>query len=141
MTVLDVLRGRGSVTVNTDYGDWVLPDGTWDERRMDQLLVDRRDIVIAGTVSNQGGFHDRFEHVVLLSAPLEVLLGGVGTRTNNPYGREPRSADTATTSCRLRWARASGSWPQNASRTSPRLGGEQPFTWPVATRTASALPR
>jgi shikimate kinase len=88
-TVLDVLRGRGVVTVDTDYGDWVLPDGTWDERRMDQLLVDHRDIVVAGTVSNQGCFYDRFEHVVLLSAPVEVLLDRVGTRTNNPYGREP----------------------------------------------------
>jgi shikimate kinase len=88
-TVLDVLSGRGMTTVDTDYGNWVLPDGTWDEPRMDQLLVDNRDIVVAGTVSNQGRFYDRFEHVVLLSAPVEVLLDRVGTRANNPYGREP----------------------------------------------------
>jgi shikimate kinase len=88
-TVLDVLTGRGVVTVDTDYGGWVLPDGTWDEPRMDRLLLDHRDIVVAGTVSNQVRFYDRFEHVVLLSAPVEVLLDRVGTRTNNPYGREP----------------------------------------------------
>lgn len=88
-TVLDVLSGRGLTTVDTDYGDWVLPDGTWDEPRMDRLLADHRDIVVAGTVSNQGCFYDRFEHVVLLSAPVEVLLDRVGTRTNNPYGHEP----------------------------------------------------
>jgi shikimate kinase len=88
-TVLDVLTGRGLATVDTDYGGWVLPDGTWDEPRMDQLLADHRDIVVAGTVSNQGRFYDRFAHVVLLSAPVEVLLDRVGTRTNNPYGREP----------------------------------------------------
>ena len=88
-TVLDVLTGRGLATVDTDYGDWVLPDGTWDEPRMDRLLVDHSDIVVAGTVSNQGCFYDRFEHVVLLSAPVEVLLDRVGTRTNNPYGHEP----------------------------------------------------
>ena len=87
-TVLDVLSGRGLTTVDTDYGDWVLPDGTWDEPRMDQLLGEHRDIVVAGTVSNQGRFYDRFEHVVLLSAPVEVLLDRVGTRTNNPYGHE-----------------------------------------------------
>jgi shikimate kinase len=40
-------------------------------------------------VSIQGSFYDRFEHVALLSAPVEVLLGRVGTRTNNPYEREP----------------------------------------------------
>jgi shikimate kinase len=37
-------------------------------------------------VSNQGRFYDRFDHVVLLSAPLDVLLGRVSRRTNNPYG-------------------------------------------------------
>ena len=88
-TVLAVLGGRGLATIDTDYDDWVLPDGTWDEPRMDQLLADHRDIVVSGTVSNQGSFYDRFEHVVLLSAPVQVLLGRVGTRTNNPYGREP----------------------------------------------------
>ena len=88
-TVLAVLSGRGLATIDTDYGDWVLPDGTWDEPRMDQLLADHRDIVVSGTVSNQGSFYGRFEHVVLLSAPVEVLLERVGARTNNPYGREP----------------------------------------------------
>lgn len=55
---------------------------------MDQLLVDHRDIVVSGTVSNQGHFYDRFEHVVLLSDPVEVLLDRVATRSNDPYGRE-----------------------------------------------------
>jgi shikimate kinase len=45
--------------------------------------------VVSGTVSNQGSFYDRFEHVVLLSAPVEVLLERVSRRTTNPYGREP----------------------------------------------------
>ena len=31
-------------------------------------------------------FYDRFEHVVLLSAPLQVLVERVSRRTNNPYG-------------------------------------------------------
>jgi shikimate kinase len=87
--VLAVLSGRGVATIDTDYDDWVLPDGSWDESRMDQLLADHRDIVVSGTVANQGSFYDRFEHVVLLSAPVEVLLARVGTRINNPYGREP----------------------------------------------------
>ncbi len=88
-TVLSALSRRGLATVDTDYGDWVLPDGTWDEPRMDQLLMAHRDIVVSGTVSTQGGFYDRFDHVVLLSAPVEVLLERVGTRVNNPYGRHP----------------------------------------------------
>jgi shikimate kinase len=47
------------------------------------------DIVVGGTVSNQGRFYDRFEHVVLLSAPIDVLLDRVRNRDNNPYGKTP----------------------------------------------------
>lgn len=85
-TVLDELRGRGHLTVDTDYDGWELPDGTWDEERMVALLAAAPDVVVSGTVSNQGRFYDRFEHVVLLSAPVDVLLERVRRRTNNPYG-------------------------------------------------------
>ena len=73
---------------------------------MDQLLVDHRDIVVFGTVSNQSCFYDRFEHVVLLSAPVEILLERVGRRTNNPHGRA-RTAGRDRTSPGLRRADAS----------------------------------
>src|SRR5689334_22216613 len=88
-TVLDELRRRGFRTVDTDYGGWELPDGTWDEPRMSALLARHGDLVVSGTVANQGRFYDRFHHVVLLSAPLDVLLHRVSHRTNNPYGRTP----------------------------------------------------
>jgi dephospho-CoA kinase len=87
-TVLDELRRRGFVTIDTDYGGWVLPDGTWDEPRMGELLARHDDLIVSGTVENQGRFYDRFHHVVLLSAPLEVLLQRVRNRAN-PYGRTP----------------------------------------------------
>jgi len=86
-TVLAELRNRGYVAVDTDHDGWVLPDGTWDEDRMAQLLARHPDLVVSGTVDNQGRFYDRFEHVVLLSAPLPVLLERVTGRTDNPYGR------------------------------------------------------
>jgi shikimate kinase len=38
-------------------------------------------------VENQGRFYDRFDHVVLLSAPVDVLLERVRTRTSNSYGK------------------------------------------------------
>ena len=44
------------------------------------------DVVVSGTVENQGIFYDRFEHVVLISAPFHVLIERVTNRTNNPYG-------------------------------------------------------
>ncbi len=54
---------------------------------MSALLDRHGDVVVSGTVENQGRFYDRFEHVVLLSAPVEVLIERVASRTNNPYGR------------------------------------------------------
>lgn len=87
-TILDELHRRGLRTVDTDHGGWELPDGTWDEPRMAGLLARHRDLVVSGTVENQVRFYDRFHHVVLLSAPLEVLLHRV-TRRTNPYGRTP----------------------------------------------------
>jgi dephospho-CoA kinase len=87
--VLDELRRRGHVTVDTDYDSWVLPDGTWDEARMTELLASHADVVVSGTVENQGRFYDRFDQVVLLSAPLDVILERVSRRENNRYGRTP----------------------------------------------------
>ncbi len=86
-TLLAEMAHRGHQTVETDLDGWILPDGTWDEPRMARLLDDHPDVVVAGTVENQGRFYDRFEHVVLLAAPLDVLLERVADRTNNPYGK------------------------------------------------------
>jgi len=86
-TLLDEMSRRGYRTIDTDYGGWTLPDGTWDEPRMTALLAGCADIVVSGTVANQGRFYDRFHHVVLLSAPLNVILDRVANRVNNPYGK------------------------------------------------------
>ena len=86
-TLLAELAARGHRTVDTDYDGWVLADGTWDEDRMTRLLDTDDALVVSGTVENQGRFADRFDHVVLLSAPVEVLIDRVTRRTNNPYGR------------------------------------------------------
>jgi len=92
-TVLDELRCRGFHAVDTDYDGWVLRDGNWDEPRMQRLLSGHQDVVVSGTVENQVRFYDRFEHVVLLNAPLGVLLQRVTERTNNPYGRTSAERD------------------------------------------------
>ncbi len=86
-TLLEELRRRGHHTVDTDEPGWDDGMGQWDEARITRLLDEHETVVVSGTVENQGKFYDRFAHVVLLSAPLDVLLGRVRTRTNNPYGR------------------------------------------------------
>jgi AAA domain len=86
-TLLEALAERGHLTVDTDYDGWTLADGRWDTTRMSGLLDREPDVVVAGTVDNQGDFYDRFDHVVLLTAPLGILIERVSSRTTNPYGQ------------------------------------------------------
>jgi len=46
----------GFLTIDIDYGGWVLPDGTWDEPLMGELLARHDDLIVSGTVENQGRF-------------------------------------------------------------------------------------
>jgi uridine kinase len=83
--------------VDTDYGDWhevVGGERLWHEGRIGALLAGIDDdspelLFVQGTVRNQGRFRDRFDHVVLLSAPREVIIERLMTRSNNPYGKDP----------------------------------------------------
>jgi adenylate kinase family enzyme len=86
-TLLEALAERDHLTVDTDYDGWTLADGRWDATRMSGLLDREPDVVVAGTVDNQGDFYDRFDHVVLLTAPLGILIERVSSRTTNPYGQ------------------------------------------------------
>lgn len=40
-----------------------------------------------GTVANQWRFYGRFDAVVLLTAPIDVVLDRLRRRTNNPFGK------------------------------------------------------
>lgn len=53
------------------------------------MLADEKESVlyVSGTVSNQGRFYPRFDAVVLLSAPADVLLHRIETRSTNDYGK------------------------------------------------------
>src|SRR5690242_13328190 len=61
----------------------------WVEERMSALLDsdDGRVLFVAGSARNQTKFYRRFDAVVLLSAPADVLLDRVAGRTNNDYGK------------------------------------------------------
>ena len=61
----------------------------WVEEKITTLLdgEDPRSLFVAGGVRNQAKFYDRFDSVVLLSAPADVILERVGRRTTNDYGK------------------------------------------------------
>jgi shikimate kinase len=93
-SALERLRLLGFRTVDTDEGDWTAwseAEGgyVWREERVAELLAgdEGASLYVSGTVSNQGRFYDRFDAVVLLSAPPNVLLSRLETRTTNPYGK------------------------------------------------------
>jgi dephospho-CoA kinase len=93
-SVVRALAARGYKAVDTDDG-WSepLPDGRqrWREDAIGRLLdtEDADVLFLAGCEENQAQFHPRFDHIVLLSAPVETLLERVATRTGNPYGKSP----------------------------------------------------
>ncbi len=86
-TLLEEMARRGYRTIDTDFGGWTGADGLWDHERMASLLASEDDVIVSGMVANQGRSDDRCGHVVLLSAPLDVLLDRVARRANNPYGK------------------------------------------------------
>jgi len=86
------LARRGFDTLDTDCGDWIREvDGEplWREPLIDELLSRPRaaPLFVQGTVANQGRFYHRFDAVVLLSAPAEMMLERLRTRTTNPFGK------------------------------------------------------
>jgi dephospho-CoA kinase len=92
---------RGYKAVDTDSDEWsewvssvedgaagptAEPDWIWREDRSQRLLSteDVDKLFVSGCKSNQGKFHAQFDHVILLSAPAELIVERLATRTNNP---------------------------------------------------------
>jgi shikimate kinase len=102
-SALAELGRRGYRVVDTDDPGWreyrplEFPDELhrgewlWVEERMMRLLDsdDGGSLVVSGCAKNQATFYDRFDAVVLLSAPVEVMLDRVARRTTNDYGKTP----------------------------------------------------
>ena len=92
-SALAELARRGFRTVDTDEPGWTVEDAEgghwWDEERIAALLAEEGPtLYVSGTVSNQGRFYPLFDAIVLLSARAEVLLGRIGSRSTNPYGKD-----------------------------------------------------
>jgi broad-specificity NMP kinase len=101
-SALEELAQRGYRVVDTDDPGWreyrpypqpidELHRGEfhWVPVRMLALLddVDPRPMFVGGWAANHADFSDRFDAIVLLTAPVELLLARVEHRTINPYGK------------------------------------------------------
>ena len=93
--VLAELARRGHHVVDTDEPGWssevVGSDGVvdqrWHEDRIAELLSTAGDLFVGGCVSNQARFHERFDAIVLLSCPRDVMLERLAARTSNDFGK------------------------------------------------------
>lgn len=101
-SLLAELAARGYRTVDTDYGNFyetVDNESLWRTDRIEALLSGEAErtgpLFVQGTTRNQTVFYPHFAHIVLLSAPAEVLVQRLTTRYTNPYGKDPAElADT-----------------------------------------------
>ena len=110
-TSLAELAHRGHDALDTDEPGWItrragspgaVPgEPLWDLDAMETRLGAHRNgfLFVAGCVANQGALYDRFDAVVLLTAPIDVLLTRVSRRID-AYGatvddRRRIRADTA----------------------------------------------
>jgi hypothetical protein len=93
-SVIGALSAGGFKAVDTDDG-WCepLPDGRqrWREDAIGRLLdtEDAGVLFVAGCEENQVRFHPRFDLIILLTAPAEVLAGRLASRTASSFGRAP----------------------------------------------------
>lgn len=93
-TVIDDLAARGYRAVDLDQPGWSITgadgDWVWDLDRVRELLdSDDELIFVSGTSANQGQLRSRFDLVVLLSVPVEVMRQRLLTRTTNDFGKAP----------------------------------------------------
>lgn len=108
-TVISDLAARGYKAVDADsdeFSEWVEVssdagvagspveperDWVWRQDRIQELLSaeDADVLFLSGCAANMGQFLPQFNHIVLLSAPAEVIVKRLGTRTNNSYGKHP----------------------------------------------------
>jgi dephospho-CoA kinase len=98
------LARRGHRVVDTDFGAYSeeVPcseaggwEQLWREDRIEALLGGDDDgvLFISGCVSNQGTFYPRFDAVVLLTAPANVILERVARRESNAFGKRDVERD------------------------------------------------
>ena len=89
------LVARGYRAVDIDEPGWseerVDGEWVWREDRVQSLLSteDAHVLFVSGCASNQVKFYRQFDHIILLSAPAEVIVERLLDRSNNPFGKRP----------------------------------------------------
>ena len=95
-SVIERLQAHGFTAIDTDYDDWCelsilegAPEWILQEDRLHELLKapSISPLFLSGCRSNQAKFYKYFDHIILFSASLEVILERIAQRGSNPYGK------------------------------------------------------
>jgi shikimate kinase len=83
---VEVLPGTSEHPTPAPGRDWV-----WREDRVQEMLANESGDVlfVSGCAENMSKFVSRFDHIVLLSAPADVIAERLRRRTNNQFGKRP----------------------------------------------------
>jgi len=98
-TVIRRLSELGYKAVDLDDPMWSEydheADWVWREDLVQRLLADADGelLFVSGCATNQVKFHPQFDEIILLSAPADVLIARLQSRTNNAYGKRPEELE------------------------------------------------
>jgi shikimate kinase len=96
-SVIGELRRMGFTAIDMDEPGWSVHDAEghqlWCEERLQAALAAEPTglVFVSGCAENQVKFYPRFTHIVLLSAPADVIRDRLADRTNTRTGSGPKS--------------------------------------------------
>ena len=127
-TIAERLTELGYKAVDTDVGGYSVVDERgdqhWDVDRIRMLLAteDADVLFVVGSDDAQVHFYEDFDHIVLLSAPRDVIVERLATRTNNPFGKTSDEWRRSWRSRDIRAPDATGCDPRDRHEPAPRSG-------------------
>jgi shikimate kinase len=94
-SVIAELKRRGFAAIDMDEPGWSVRDAEghqlWCEERLREVLAAEHagPVFVSGCAENQVKFYPQFSHIVLMSAPADVIKERLASRTDNHYGKRP----------------------------------------------------
>ncbi len=91
--VVRELRRRGHICIDMDEPGWSFMDSSghqhWEVGRLEDAMMKAADgtLFVAGCAEEQRSLRHRFRMVILLSAPLDVMLERVRSRSGSSFGQ------------------------------------------------------
>jgi shikimate kinase len=93
-TIIRELRRKGFTAIDMDDPGWSTWDSDgrqiWLEEPLEKALdaAQSSPVFVSGCAENQVKFYPQFSHIVLLSAPTDIIRKRLASRESNAYGKQ-----------------------------------------------------